>query len=403
MLSLPSFKTAPAQHLIGLTLNATAAWYLASYLTMAGTVSTLPLVIVALIALVPFGSKRYRNQFRPPSPHEQLWILSLGTLGVWGAIAVWYHEGDSYYFETPVKLILGSIVATTLALYRVKLSWIKAGAIIGSLLLMLLILQQYEGQHRFSPLMNATKWGNAIAFQTILCISLMLVSTNNLNRTLFLTLASFGLFATLITGTRGALAPLLALGAALPIIYWRTLSWQKLALSGCVLATALFIAAQHPTLDARIKQTQNSFIELSKDNWQTSIGIRLAMWRAGISAAIEEPGTGAGYNFEEIFENYQAPSSGLARATSMIKANFENFHSIYVDTLVRTGVIGLALLLILFGSGLWNGTREKRLLMLAPVLGFAVSGLFDSALELGITTSYLIIAGSILKAVEIQD
>jgi len=398
--ALPQLVTVP--NLFHLLLNVSAAWYFATYLTFSGVVSTTPLLITAFVALLPFVSRSYRSKFSAMHQVEKVWIWSLALFGAWGALAVWYHNGETFRYETPAKFILGAMIATALVLHKINLRWVKAGVMASSLLLLALIVQKYDGQQRFSPLMNATKWGNAIAFQTILCISLTFIANKKLEKAIFLFLASFGLFATISTGTRGALVPILAVLMVLPLLFWRALSLKQLALAACAVAVGIFLAAQHPTLDARIKQTQSSLIAMSEDNWQTSAGIRLAMWRAGLSAVSEEPMTGAGYNFEEVFSTYQAPSYGLETAAAMIKVNFENFHSIYVDTLVRTGIVGLALLLTLFGSGLWADNRQKLLLMLAPIFGVAVSGIFDSALELGITTSYLIIAGGILKAVDFE-
>ena len=403
MRRLNALKLGSTSYIFHLLLNISAAWYLASYLTFSGVVSTIPLVIVALTALLPFLSRNYRSRFLALQSTDKLWIWSLALFGAWSALAVWYHGGESFRYETPAKFILGAVVATTLGLYRINLQWVKAGVIAGCLLLLVLVVQKYDGQQRFSPLMNATKWGNAIALQTILCVSLAVLADKKREIALFLLLASFGIFATVITGTRGALIPILVVVATLPLIFWRKLPSKKVMLLACAAVVGIFLTAQHPTLDARIEQTQSSFRQISEDNWQTSVGIRLTMWRAGLSAAGEEPVIGAGYNFKEIFSNYQAPSPGLEAAASMIGAQFENFHSIYVDTLVRTGIVGLALLFAVFSCGLWSNTKGKHLLMLAPILGVAASGLFDSALELGITTSYLIIAGSILKAVDFEQ
>ena len=386
-----------------LVLNASAAWYLATYLTLSGTQSTAPLLLSALIAIVPLAFRRYREHFEPLSQRDYFWIFSLIGFGLWGAFSTWHHEAPIKYFETPAKFILGGVIAISLMVYKVKLRWIQAGATLGTLLLAALILREYDGQHRFSPLMNATKWGNAIAFQTILCLSLVLISYTRWERALFALLAAFGLFATLITGTRGALVPIIGMCAAIPILYWKTFTLKRVIIFTLVIGAGLYLAAQNSTLEARIKQTQNSFAQLTQDNWRTSIGIRLVMWRTGLSATSDQPLLGAGHDFQQVFDDYEAPTPGLAAARDMIRGSFENFHSIYIDTLVRSGVLGLLLLLAVFTCGLWSESRAKLLLALAPIVGFAMSGLFDSALELGITTSYLILAGSIVKAVTLPS
>ena len=387
---------------ISITLGFSAAWYLATHLTLRGSVAAGPILIFSLFALVAWLFSKEKAGFRQLTTNEKLWALLLFLFGTWSAFTVWLDSGATNLYEVPAKFIVGSLIAIPLLAKGINLNWIKVGVLAGCSILAYLIISNYGGGGRFSPIMNATKWGNTVAFQTLLTFCIAVIEKNRAQKILFLTLGIGGIYATLITGTRGATLPLLAAPFALAFIYRKSLNLKYL-LGGLVsLVIIITIASQLTIVQSRMSNTFSDFKQMENDNHYTSIGIRLTMWRAGIQAAIHSPLAGHGYDFKSVFTNYEAPTPGLAHAADRIGDSFRLFHSAYIDTLVKTGFVGFFLFLGLLATGFWSGKKYKMLICMAPTVGFSAAGLTDSALALGITSTYLIVAGTILKATRVD-
>ena len=385
-----------------IVLGFSAAWYLATYLSLKGSISAGPILISSLIALIIWLFTRDKHGFKPLSKNEQLWALLLFGFGAWSIFTVWLSSGTSNLYEVPAKFIIGSLIAIPLMAKGINFSWIKAGVIGGCLSLAYLIISSYDGGGRFSPVMNATKWGNAVAFQTLLTICMAVIEKNRIQKIMFFILGIAGIYATLITGTRGATLPLLFAPVALAFVYRKSLNLKYIAAGIVSLAIVFTLASQLTIVQNRLNNTFSDFKQMESDNHYTSIGIRLTMWRAGLQATFHSPLIGHGYDFNSVFTYYEAPTPGLAEAAKRIGHDFRLFHSAYIDTLVKTGLIGFFLFLGLLATGFWSRSKHKMLICMAPTVGFAAAGLTDSALALGITSTYLIVAGTILKATKVD-
>ena len=384
------------------TLGASAAWYLATHLTLSGSVAAGPILITSLVALAIWLVIKEKAGFRPLTPNEKLWTLLLFLFGTWSAFTVWLDSGATNLYEVPAKFIVGSLIAIPLFAKGINLNWIKVGVLAGCSILAYLIISSYGGVGRFSPIMNATKWGNAVAFQTLLTFCIAIIEKNKAQKILFLVVGVAGIYATLITGTRGATLPLLFAPIALAIVYRKSLNLKYIAGGIVSLAIVFTLASQLTIVQNRLNYTFSDFKQMESDNHYTSIGIRLTMWRAGLQATLHSPLIGHGYDFKSVFTNYEAPTPGLAEAAKRIRHDFRLFHSAYIDTLVKTGLIGFFLFLGLLATGFWSRSNHKMLICMAPTVGLAAAGLTDSALALGITSTYLIVAGTILKATKVD-
>lgn len=384
------------------TLGASAAWYLATHLTLSGSVAAGPILIFSLVALIIWLVSKDKAGFRPLTSNEKLWALLLFLVGSWSAFTVWLSSEALNLYEVPAKFIFGSLIAIPLLAKGINLNWIKVGVFAGCSILAYLIISSYGGGGRFSPIMNATKWGNAVAFQTLLTFCIAIIEKNKAQKILFLMLGFAGIYATLITGTRGATLPLLFAPVALAFVFRKSLNLKYVAGGIVSLVIVFTLASQLTIVQNRLNNTFTDFKQMENDNHYTSIGIRLTMWRAGLQATMDSPLIGHGYDFNSVFTNYEAPTPGLAEAAKRIGHDFRLFHSAYIDTLVKTGLIGFFLFLGLLATGFWSHSKHKMLICLAPTIGFAAAGLTDSALALGITSTYLIVAGTLLKATKLD-
>jgi len=244
--------------------------------------------------------------------------------------------------------------------------------------------------------MNATKWGNAIAFHALLCAALTIVSKSIQLRIFFVLAAIFGVYATSITGTRGAMLPVILGLAYLGLLSVRNIKGWIAILAGLLVVAVL--ALQIPIVKSRVVATQNEVSRLLNDDFSGSIGNRLTMWAAGAQAGLRSPIVGEGYDYAKTMNSFVAPTEGLSGAAVSISSVHTNFHNMYIDTLVRSGFTGLLLLIGVFLTALRCDARTSTHLVAAPTVGLIAAGLSDSSLILGITVTFLTVAASITKA-----
>lgn len=387
-------------------LGPSAAFYLATYTTQKGSISTLPLTIAAiltLILLITISLKNDSCNIRKLSKNEVLWILLLFSYGVWSVFTVWLDKAPINNYEVPAKFILGSIIAIPILKIGIDLKWIKIGTAIGSLLIAILIFREYDGYSRFSPIMNATKWGNAVAFQTMLTFGLVILEKKHWQKALFTISSLVGLYALAIIGTRGAFLPVIALIITMGIIFTSRLKIPVIIISFITIFFGVLTITQLPIVKSRMNDTISDFNEITKDNYQTSIGVRLILWKGGLQAFAKSPIIGHGYDFKKIFEDYKPSSSGEAVTANWIIEGARLFHNSFIDTLVTKGAIGFILVISMLMVGIRNYNLSNFILMMPPTVGFAAASLTDSTLALGITSTYFILAGTILKAVRIKS
>lgn len=381
-------------------LGFTAAFYLGTYLHLRGGIAEAPILLSGLFALISGMSKSRGKLLDGLSRNERWFVAALFLFGAWSAFTVWLDDAAPSFYESPARFIVGSLVAIPILKHRVDVRWVQLGAAISAILLIQLVATSYNGG-RFAPSMNATKWGNAIAFHSLLCAALAIVSKSIQLRIFFALAAIFGVYATSITGTRGAMLPVVLGLAYLGILSVRSIKGWVAIIAGLFVVAVL--ALQIPIVKNRVVATQSEVSRLLNDDFKGSIGQRLTMWAAGIQAGLRSPLLGDGYDYAKTMNNYVAPTEGLATAAALAAKTHSNHHSAYVDTLARSGVVGIIFFFLILVFGITNCNLVNRVLVVAPIIGFAGAGVSDSALMLGITVTYLTLSASILKVVEMKS
>ena len=394
-------KNMPKKY-IASAIGFSSAFYFATYLTLKGGISAAPILVTGIIALIYSLLPSKSTELKELNSNEKLFIGSLFGFALWTMLTIYISDGPKDFYETPARFLAAGLIAIPILKFEIQMKWIQIGALFGSLSIIYLVWDTYDGG-RFSPLMNPTKWGNAIAFQAILTLSLALITNNKWLKTVFACLAIFNMYAVVLTGTRGALIPIILFGLAILISTMSKYSKKNVFIILVSLTLLLGGAYQLKIAKGRIIETTDDFTRIQNDDFTGSIGLRLTMWYAGVDAAIKKPFFGYGYDFSKTMLEFDAPSDGLRLSANWISQNINNHHSAYIDTLARSGFIGLGLFLLVIVSGIKNISYKKFLLCSAPFIGFAAAGISDSALVLGITSTYLVLAGTLLKATDVDS
>ena len=388
--------------LIATAIGFSAAFYFATYLTLKGGVSAAPILVAGIIALIYSLLPSKSTELKELNSNEKLFVGSLFGFALWTMLTIYISDGPKDFYETPARFLAAGLIAIPILKFGIQMKWIQIGALFGTLSIIYLLWGTYNGG-RFSPLMNATKWGNAIAFQAILTLALALITNNKWLKVMFSLLALINIYAVLLTGTRGALIPIILFGLIILILTIKKQPKQNVLIILASVIILLGSATQLTIVQNRLVDTTADFTRILNDDFKGSIGQRLTMWYAGADAAIKKPFLGYGYDYSKTMRDFDAPTNGLRSSANMIAEIHSNHHSVYFDTLARSGFIGLGLFLLVIFSGIKNITYKKILLCSAPFIGFAAAGISDSALVLGITSTYLVLAGLLLKATNLNS
>jgi O-antigen ligase len=189
-----------------------------------------------------------------------------------------------------------------------------------------------------------------------------------------------GLVASALSGTRGGwLAAPFLLIIVLNYLLSGFARWKRI-LSFCLLLALLVGAgASLPIVRARVAVAQRHYRQyLSGEKTDTSVGVRIEMWKKAWGQFKEHPILGNGHNSFE-FERIAYTKKKIP----YVRKTFYQSHNLYLSEMARGGVVGLAALLFLFGYPLyWFGARAKNSPLasacgVAVVVAYLVFGLTD--------------------------
>ncbi|WP_333913706.1 O-antigen ligase family protein [Vibrio coralliirubri] len=184
---------------------------------------------------------------------------------------------------------------------------------------------------------------------------------------------SFGLIAIIISQTRGSLLAIII--ASLYLLLSSNISTKKMLL---YLLTITFIASvfNMGKLSQRYDKTIFEVESLINGDYSTSIGIRLDMWKTGYVLFKEKP-TFFGLGNSHSKEKEKLYKSGLISEQS---TNRGHYHNQYISSLIKNGVVGLSIILLLMIIPLLyfiNETDKERELVLLILIIYSVSALTD--------------------------
>jgi len=391
-----TLKKLNASHLLG----ASAFFYFALYLVLPNGSAAYPFALVAIglaarSLFVSSDLKLDKDGF--------FWALTLIAFGAVGLVSIVYHEASGDLADEPLHFLVVGLLAFAVLRYRINVLWVQAGVVCGTLTILWLVVNSYTGG-RFAPTMNATKFGTSIAFQAALCFSLAALGSNNWIRGLLVVTGGVNVYFISLTGTRGAVFAMAVYGVVLFIyVMARSHSVKAKIVALGILSLGISAPLLSDSFQGRLQHTFTEFSRIQAGDYRGSVGYRLVMYEAGIQATAGAPLLGVGYDYSSVFEGFSSANQSKLDAAGKISGSFQNFHNVYVDTLVKRGLLGFIVLFGVFLGALYSSSGRQFLLTLAPVAIVAGAGLTDSVFELGITTSYFVIATTLLKCVAVRS
>lgn len=299
-----------------------------------------------LMALLAFSGvwlgDVWRSNAWPRSLSGEGYLLPLWPL-LAAALLIWLRAQPPRLRGWLLGLALGASGALAVALY--ERAWL--------------------GLPRIYVVMNAIPFGNLALLLGMLALVALLGRFDDAQpwrrgSTLLLALASLaGLGASLLSGTRGGwlMLPLLAW---LIFINYRPLLARRGVLWSLLLVAILVVAGASLPQTGVAERVQRAVHDLhayfASGDADTSLGLRLGMWRGGLLLFLERPWWGWGEGgLQPALESWVAATGRYPEI-----ATYGQLHSDIVDTAARRGVIGVASLGLVYGVPLVLFVRHLR-------------------------------------------
>ncbi|MEZ8611585.1 O-antigen ligase family protein [Vibrio sp. 10N.222.51.C8] len=209
-------------------------------------------------------------------------------------------------------------------------------------------------------------------------------------------------FSLILTQSRGVIlgVGVLYIVIGLILLYQRKINIKIILLSLTLCFGAVFLSEE--AIVERYDQTWKEISKIEQGDLNSSIGLRLQMYQAGIELFESSPILGHGsLNREYIEENIPGYTP---RAYGFISEG--HLHNNYIDKLARSGIIGLSIFLFFIFYPVYLGLRKYPdlfWLFSLPSIHYAVASLTDSPFRNGdALVVYLIVTGTLVHYAKIK-
>ena len=204
--------------------------------------------------------------------------------------------------------------------------------------------------------------GNPIVFATVLCLAVVVCVAGALSgieraRSPLFYAALAGTIAIIYSGSRIVWLALLIAGIAVLLINRHRLRGRNaVRLLHLLVAVGIVIAAfGFQAISGRVDFLHSDWDEMgTHGNYDTSLGIRVALWDIGLKAFHDMPVFGHGVGASQLLIK-QGFHDQFAMDTG-----FNHFHNGFLTALVQAGILGAATLAAIFVAAAGNAARVLR-------------------------------------------
>ena len=303
-------------------------------------------------------------------------------------LIVFFINGTNFakYLQTDIYFLLAVFVAAGLLYAKVNMSLFFTG--IRLALLYLGVYHFLSFEYIDKGILDYTNIYVSI-FSTVTVLMMFLSITtfakdNLINKLLGLTAFIFGLIIILDTSIRLSWLVFIVLTIVVTyFVIFKKIAVNKFSLLVFLLFLSMFISiiSSNNKINDRISSIYHDIIVWSSgDNLETSIGLRLEMYKSGFEAFKEKPFFGHGY----LNGTKEASKYADLRASDTIY-NFVQLHSEYINTMVEKGLFGLLSLgMLLLSPALIivrNYSKDDIYIRIGIIscISFVMFGLFNAS------------------------
>jgi O-antigen ligase len=231
------------------------------------------------------------------------------------------------------------------------------------------------GTSRWAGVINPIPYASIAGLLALLSIHAALSTKNTKTKLLFGGFSILPVISLALTESRGVW---LAFACALLVLFLNKFrfTFKKFILLLLLSSVASMLSGSF--IKQRIEQTRYEFEQIQEGNMNTSIGLRLQMWQAAVKLAEGNWLLGLG---NEHFEKLEL----LYKQRKITKALYDyhppHYHNQFIDSVVKSGLIGLAFLLLLLILPLYlvrHTIKNTKNIVTAVVALYVVMGLTDA-------------------------
>lgn len=379
------FLSQPLKLVVGVAIVATAA--------TGGALSNVASASLAILFITClFYARKWPVLWRALSGNEQLLLAGFVLYALSGLIS-YYNVSDQYefikYMGRYIRFILVVPVYLILTKENIQLfKYLLLGSLISGPLYLYIALNSVAESRSWVPATGQYHhivFGEAAMLNVVFLVAVLFASSARpVMKAIMLISIACSSYACLLSQTRGAWIALpVCVALILFVLSMRAKLKVKmvfpLLLLAVVAVTALPIGSLIEDRLSTAVQEVESFA--NENDFNTSVGIRLAMWHIALNVWLEHPviGTGLG-DFDREIEARQSQGKYVG-----MKVN-ASVHNIYLQALASTGAVGFLVLCFalliqpirVFYSGIREKVTPANLGGLVVIVAFAIFGLTES-------------------------
>ena len=291
-------------------------------------------LIAAITSLYKYGINHIKDNLKN---NKFIWLLAASS--IFAILADSYYGYSTSQLRAFVSLFVYFSILPTQLNSKIELKSLTLTGAATSLIYLLIQMLVYDNYGRTWTI-NPLPYATFICSIAIMSLYFLLHSNSFKQRALWLIAFITTLLPIFYSQARGLW---LALSVAILLLVIKSFINNKksiLLLIPLILVTAIPTYLASDKITQRIEQTISETKQISAANLNTSIGMRLQMWKAALYLSTESPIIGVGD--KHIAYKKELAEQGII-SSSII--HYSHYHNQFLNELVKYGVIGLLLLL----------------------------------------------------------
>lgn len=358
-----------------------------------------PLVAITLLIAI-CSAVLYRENRKTHNWFEDAWIWIMFLLSIFATISYELHGFSSQELRATVIGLVFFLFYRNGVVKLLDIQNLCIMSVISSTLLVAYYIFMLSGD-RYSLPSNALILSSIQGFAVILLLALNLISYQGKSPQVMITAAFIGFLSMFFVGSRGPLLAVFVIALAILLkMLIRDRQYKVLLIISIMIVFSTFLMSKYKVVSERVDYTLHEYQQMSKGNMDTSIGLRLQMYQAGIDFFVDRPLLGIGGDKED---NLDKLSFTPTEAGKQFIVN-AHLHNNYIDKAASSGLMGVVLFMLVLMYPLLNSRYRLSPIVLWPVVYFAFICLFDSPFRNGdLAVMYFIYIGVLLKLQERTD
>ncbi len=332
-------------------------------------------LIILLLTLLSSAGLIINQSKIPLHKSERHFLLAIGFFLLIYVFNIIYFDLNISEFDNPSRFLLLLPIFFYLRKIKLNINYILYSLFLGVLGCLILALYQ-----KYSLEMDRSVGVSGVVSFGAICMSLAmmslpasLLSTSKLTKTMMILSVFIGVYASILTGTRGAWLILPA--SIILILVINPLQLKKLTIAYLFTFIFITIGALYfiPLIQNRVDTAISDIINYYHyGEIQSSLGARLDIWHIAIGELFKNPLLGIGQgNFLTFYQNYVKTNN----IPSALTTDISHLHNEYISAAFHRGIFGLISMILIFFTPLIhllisikNQTGDKQILSLTTII-----------------------------------